>query len=106
MDALEFMADDTEEATGVRIDLPMKNKGAEILFVTPSGDFVADLISRGKLKLDPSRNDHLRVTYHDSLQPGPVHGDAGVAPPVAAGGGGLGTDENVEMRFRGGLPLR
>jgi Fe-S oxidoreductase len=42
MDTLEFMADDIEEATGIRVDIPVNKKGAEILFVTPSGDFVAD----------------------------------------------------------------
>jgi len=42
MDTLEFMADDIEDATGIRVDIPMNKKGAEILFVTPSGDFVAD----------------------------------------------------------------
>jgi Fe-S oxidoreductase len=42
MDTLEFMADDIEEATGIRVDIPMNKKGAEILFVTPSGDFIAD----------------------------------------------------------------
>ena len=29
-------------------------------------EFTADLIRNGKLKLDPSRNDHLKVTFHDS----------------------------------------
>jgi Fe-S oxidoreductase len=42
VDTLEFMADDIEEATGIRVDIPINKKGAEILFVTPSGDFVAD----------------------------------------------------------------
>ena len=42
MDTLEFMADDIEDVTGIRVDIPMNKKGAEILFVTPSGDFVAD----------------------------------------------------------------
>ncbi len=42
MDTLEFMADDIEDATGIKVDIPMNKKGAEILFVTPSGDFVAD----------------------------------------------------------------
>ncbi len=41
VDTLEFMADDLEEATGVRIDIPINKKGAEVLFVTPSGDYVA-----------------------------------------------------------------
>ncbi len=42
MDTLEFMVDDIEEATGVRVNLPMNKKGAEILFVTPSGDYIAE----------------------------------------------------------------
>jgi Fe-S oxidoreductase len=42
MDTLEFMVDDIEDATGIKVDIPMNKKGAEILFVTPSGDFVAD----------------------------------------------------------------
>ncbi|MCI0469127.1 MAG: (Fe-S)-binding protein, partial [Nitrospirae bacterium] len=29
-------------------------------------EFTADLIKHGKLRLDPGRNDHLKVTYHDS----------------------------------------
>ncbi|MFH1136188.1 MAG: (Fe-S)-binding protein [Pseudomonadota bacterium] len=32
-------------------------------------EFTADLIRHGKLKLDPSRNDHLKVTFHDSCNP-------------------------------------
>jgi Fe-S oxidoreductase len=32
-------------------------------------EFTADLIRNGKLKLDPSRNDHLNVTFHDSCNP-------------------------------------
>ena len=42
MDTLEFMRDHIEDATGIKVDIPMNKKGAEILFVTPSGDFVAD----------------------------------------------------------------
>ncbi len=42
VDTLEFMADDIEDVTGIRVDIPLNKKGAEILFVTPSGDFVAD----------------------------------------------------------------
>jgi len=32
-------------------------------------EFTSDLIQHGKLKLDPSRNDHRRVTFHDSCNP-------------------------------------
>jgi Fe-S oxidoreductase len=241
MDTLEFLVDDVEEATGVRIDLPVNKKGAEILLVVPSGDFVAepgiytcmgylallheleidytfstyasdggnfglftshevmkrlnakiyadakrlgvkwilggecghmwrvihqymdtisgpadflevpkspvtgtvfdharatkmvhimeftaDVIRHGKLRLDPSRNDHLRVTFHDSCNParsmGLLEEPRYVLRSVCnhffempqntireqtfccGGGAGLGTDENMEMRLRGGLP--
>ncbi len=241
MDTLEFMVDDIEEATGVRVDLPVNKKGAEILFITPSGDFVAapgiytcmaqmlmfhelgidytfstyasdggnfglftshemikrlnakiyteakrlgvkwilggecghmwrvmhqymdtmngpadfmevpkspitgtvfkhakstkmihimeflaDLIRHNKLKLDPSRNDHIRVTFHDSCNPARAMGILEEPRYVinnvcnnffempentireqtfcCGGGAGLGTDENMEMRLRGGMP--
>ena len=241
MDTLEFMIGDIEEATGVRVGLPVNKKGAEVLFVVPSGDFVADpgiytcmgyllllhelgldytlstyaseggnfglftshemikrlnakiyaeakrlgvkwilggecghmwrvlhqymdtmngpadflevprspltgtvfenarstkmvhimeftadLIRHGKLNLDPSRNDHLRVTFHDSCNPARAMGlleepryvlrnvcnhffemprDTIREQTFCCGGGaGLGTDENMEMRLRGGLP--
>ncbi|MFC1596400.1 sulfate reduction electron transfer complex DsrMKJOP subunit DsrK [Planctomycetota bacterium] len=241
MDTLEFMVDDIEEATGIRVDLPVNKKGAEVLFVTPSGDFVAapgiytcmsqmllfhelgidytfstyasdggnfglftshemikrlnakiyadakrlgvkwilggecghmwrvmhqymntmngppdflevpkspvtgtvfdhakstkmihimeftaDLIRHNKLKLDPSRNDHIRVTFHDSCNPARAMGILEEPRYVinsvcnnffempentireqtfcCGGGAGLGTDENMEMRLRGGLP--
>ena len=41
-DMLEFLADDIEDRTGVRVEVPLNKKGAEILFVTPSGDYFAD----------------------------------------------------------------
>jgi len=241
MDTLEFMVDDIEEATGIRVDLPVNKKGAEILFVTPSGDFVAapgiytcmsqmllfhelgidytfstyasdggnfglftshemikrlnakiyaearrlgvkwilggecghmwrvmhqymdtmngpadflevpkspitgtvfdharstkmihimefvaDLIRHDKLKLDPSRNDHIRVTLHDSCNPARAMGILEEPRYVmknvcnnffempentireqtfcCGGGAGLGTDENMEIRLRGGMP--
>jgi Fe-S oxidoreductase len=240
-DTLDFMAEDIEEATGIKIDIPINKKGAEILFFTPSGDFVAapgiytcmaymllfhelgidytwstyasdggnfglftshetmkrlnakiyaeakrlgvkwilggecghmwrvthqymntmngpadflevpkspltgtvfenarssktvhimeflaDAIHHGKLKLDPSRNDHIRVTFHDSCNT--ARGMGILEEPryvirsacnnffempentireqtfCCGGGAGLGTDENMEMRLRGGLP--
>ncbi len=240
-DTLEFFAEDIEDATGISVDIPMNKKGAEILFVTPSGDFLAepgtftcmgymllfhelgldytwstyaseggnfglftsneimkklnakiyaeakrlgvkwilggecghmwrvlhqymdtmngpadflevpkspitgtvfenaastkmvhiteftaDLIKHGKLKLDPSRNDHLRVTFHDSCNPARAMGILEEPRYIlknvcnnfyempentireqtfcCGGGAGLGTDENMEMRLRGGMP--
>jgi Fe-S oxidoreductase len=88
-------------------------------------EFTADLIKHGKLDLDPSRNDHLSVTFHDSCNPARAMGILDEPRYVlksvcnnfyempentireqtfcCAGGAGLGTDENMEMRLRGGL---
>lgn len=89
-------------------------------------EFTADLIHHGKLKLDPRRNDHLRVTFHDSCNPAramglleePRHILRAVCNHFyempentireqtfcCGSGSGLGTDENMEMRLRGGFP--
>jgi Fe-S oxidoreductase len=89
-------------------------------------EFTADLIHHGKLKLDPSRNDDYVVTFHDSCNPsrgmGLFEEPRRVIKNVVnrfhempedsirektfccAGGAGLGTDEFMEMRMRGGLP--
>jgi len=89
-------------------------------------EFTADLIKHGKLNLDKSRNDHLRVTYHDSCNPArgmglldepryviesvcnnffdmPV-GTIREQTFCCAGGSGLNTEEILEIRLRGGLP--
>ncbi|MBC8425018.1 (Fe-S)-binding protein [bacterium] len=89
-------------------------------------EFTADLIRHGKLELDPSMNDNIRLTYHDSCNPARAMGlfeePRYVIENVCnnffempentireqtfccGGGAGLGTDENMEMRLRGGLP--
>ncbi len=240
-DTLEFFAEDIEEVTGIKVEVPLNRKGAEVLFVTPSGDFLADpgtytcmgymalfheigldytfstyaseggnfglfasadtmkrlnakiyaeakrlgvkwilggecghmwrvlhqymdtmngpadflevpvspitgtrfanarstkavhimeftadLIRNGKLKLDPSRNDGRRITFHDSCNPsramgmleepryvlGSVCRNFFEMPPntireqtfCCGGGAGLGTEENMEIRLRGGFP--
>ena len=41
-DMIEFFVDDIEEITGVRVEPDFNRKGAEILFITPSGDVFAD----------------------------------------------------------------
>ena len=89
-------------------------------------EFTADLIHHGKLKLDPRRNDHWNVTYHDSCNParsmGLLEEPRYILNQVArnfhempentireqtfccGSGAGLGTDENLEARLRGGFP--
>jgi Fe-S oxidoreductase len=89
-------------------------------------EFTADLIKHGKLDLDPSRNDHLRVTYHDSCNPsrgmGMFEEPRYVIKSVCrnffempantirektfccGSGSGLNAGENMELRMVGGFP--
>ena len=89
-------------------------------------EFTSDLIRNDKLRLDPRRNDGVRVTFHDSCNPSRAMGLLEEPRYVlrnvcnhffempentireqtfcCAGGAGLGNDENMEMRLRGGLP--
>lgn len=39
---VDFMCEDIEEITGIKIDPPINKKGAEVLVVAPSGDYFAD----------------------------------------------------------------
>ncbi len=41
-DMLDFFVDDIEDITGVKVEPDFNRKGAEILFITPSGDVFAD----------------------------------------------------------------
>ncbi len=89
-------------------------------------EFTADLIHHGKLNLDPARNDHLNVTFHDSCNPARAVGmfeePRSILKAVCnnffempentireqtfccGAGAGLNTDEIMELRMRGGLP--
>jgi len=89
-------------------------------------EFTSDLIHNNRLKLDPSRNDHWKVTFHDSCNPARAMGILEEPRYIlrnvsnhfyempentireqtfcCGSGAGLGTDENIEMRLRGGLP--
>ena len=41
-DMVDFMAEENERVTGIATPVPINKKGAEILFVVPSGDYFAD----------------------------------------------------------------
>jgi len=41
-DIVDFMVDDIETITGKRLNVPMNEKGHEVIFITPSGDVFAD----------------------------------------------------------------
>ena len=88
-------------------------------------EFTADLIAHKKLVLEPRRNRKVIPTFHDSCNPARAMGlleepryilrnvcESFVEMPAntireqtfcCGGGAGLGNDENMEMRLRGGL---
>ncbi len=124
MDTLNGPADFLEKPvspiTGTRFENARSTKMVHIC------EFTADLIHNHKLKLDPSRNNHWKVTFHDSCNPargmGILEEPRYILRNVAnhfyempentireqtfccGSGAGLGNDENIEMRLRGGLP--
>jgi Fe-S oxidoreductase len=96
-------------------------------------EFTYDLIQKGALKLDKSANDHRRITFHDSCnvargsRMGNMSGGQFIIPRevikaccnhfydmppdtihdetfCCGGGGGLLTDELMEIRVKGALP--
>lgn len=124
MDTMNGPADSLEEPvspiTGTKFENARSTRMVHIC------EFTADLIRHGKLKLDPSRNDHLVVTFHDSCNPSRAMGLLDEPRYIirnvcrhfydmpentireytfcCGSGAGLGPDENLEMRLRGGLP--
>ena len=116
----DFLEVPVSPITGTRFENARSTKMVHI------AEFTADLIKHGKLNLDPSRNDKHRVTFHDSCNPARAMGILDEPRYVlqnvcnhfhempentirektfcCGGGAGLGTDENMEMRLRGGLP--
>ncbi len=116
----DFLEQPVSPVTGTRFE---NAKSAKMVHIC---EFTADLIRNGKLKLDPSRNDNVRATFHDSCNP--ARGMGLLEEPryiinsvtnnffempentirdqtyCCAGGAGLGTDEFMEMRMRGGYP--
>jgi len=116
----DFLEEPVSPITGTRFENAKTTKMTHII------EFTADLIKNNKLKLDPSRNDNLRVTFHDSCNPArgmgileePRYVIKNVCnnfyemPPstireqtfCCGSGAGLNAGENMESRMRGGLP--
>jgi [DsrC]-trisulfide reductase subunit K len=116
----DFLEEPVSPTTGTRFENARSTKMVHIC------EFTADLIHNRKLELDPSRNDHWNVTFHDSCNP--ARGMGLLEEPryilrsvcnhfhempentirektfCCGSGAGLGTDENLEMRLRGALP--
>ena len=116
----DFLEEPVSPITGTKFE---NTKSTKMVHIT---EFTADLIRNNKLKLDPSRNDHWVNTFHDSCNParamglleepryiiGKVANSFHEMPEntikehtfCCGSGAGLGNDENIEMRLRGGLP--
>ncbi len=116
----DFLEVPVSPMTGTRFDNAASTKMIHIV------EFTADLIKNGKLKLDPSRNDNLVMTFHDSCNT--ARGMGFFEEPryvlknvcnnfhempletireqtyCCGSGSGLNNDEFMEMRMRGGLP--
>ena len=124
MDTMNGPADFLEEPVSPITGTKFENaKSTKMVHIT---EFTADLIKHNKLRLDPTRNDHLKVTFHDSCNPARAMGLLEEPRYIiknvvnhfyempentireqtfcCGGGAGLGNDENMEMRIRGGLP--
>jgi Fe-S oxidoreductase len=116
----DFLEEPVSPITGTRFENARTTKMVHIC------EFTADLIKNGAIKLDPSRNDHWKVTFHDSCNPARAMGLLDEPRYVISNccnhfyempentireetfccgsGSGVGTDENFEMRMRAGFP--
>ena len=116
----DFLEAPVSPITGTRFE---NAKGAKMVHII---EFVADLIRNNKLKFDPSRNDHLKVTFHDSCNTARGMGIFDEPRYIinntcnnfyempentirertfcCGSGSGLNAGENMELRMRGGLP--
>jgi len=116
----DFLDEPVSPITGTKFE---NAKTTKMVHIT---EFTADLIKNNKLKLDPSRNDHHILTYHDSCNTsrgmGLFEEPRYVINSVCnnfyempletireqtfccGSGAGLNAGENMELRMRGGLP--
>jgi Fe-S oxidoreductase len=115
-----FLEQPVSPITGTKFENAKSTKMVHIC------EFSADLIHSGKLKLDSKRNDNWKVTFHDSCNPARAMGLLEEPRYIiknacnyfyempentirektfcCGSGAGLGPDENMEMRLRGGFP--
>jgi Fe-S oxidoreductase len=116
----DFLQEPVSPITGTRFENARSTKMVHIC------EFTADLIRNKKLKLDSGRNNHRNITFHDSCNPSRAMGlfeepryilrsacnqfhempENTIREQTfcCGSGAGLGTDENMEMRMRGGFP--
>jgi Fe-S oxidoreductase len=116
----DFLKEPYSPITGTKFENAKTTKMVHI------AEFTSDLIKHNKLKFDKSRNDHWIPTYHDSCNPARAMGILDEPRYIldnvsnnfyempentireqtfcCGSGAGLGTDENLEVRMRGGFP--
>ena len=116
----DFLEEPVSPITGTKFENAKSTKMVHIC------EFTADLIKNRKLNLKPSRNNKWKVTFHDSCNT--ARGMGFFEEPryvinsvcnhfydmpentikeqtfCCGSGAGLGAEENMEMRLRGGLP--
>jgi Fe-S oxidoreductase len=116
----DFLEEPVSPITGTKFENAKSTKMVHI------AEFTADLIKHGKLDLNPRRNDHLKVTFHDSCNP--ARGMGLLDEPryviknvcnhfyempastireqtfCCGSGAGLNAGEDMELRMAGGLP--
>ena len=116
----DFLEEPVSPITGTKFENARTTKAVHI------AEFTVDLIKHGKLKFDPTRNDHLKVTFHDSCNT--ARGMGILDEPryiinnvcnnfyempentirertfCCGSGSGLNASENMELRMRGGFP--
>jgi Fe-S oxidoreductase len=116
----DFLEEPVSPITGTVFENARSTKMVHI------AEFTADLIKHEKLELDKSRNDHLKVTFHDSCNPARGMGlleepryviknvcnnfyemPAGTIREqtfCCGSGAGLNAGEDIDLRMAGGLP--
>jgi len=116
----DFLEEPVSPITGTKFENAKSTKMVHI------AEFTADLIKHGKLNFDPSRNDHLSVTFHDSCNTARGMGileepryiiknvcnNFYEMPPntireqtfCCGSGSGLNASEDMELRMMGGMP--
>jgi len=119
---VDFLEEPVSPITGTRFENAKVHKMVHI------SEFTADLIYHGKLNLDPQRNAHIKLTFHDSCNPARglgmfeeprfiiknvlPEGHFFEMPPntirekgfCCGSGSGFNASENMELRMQGGFP--
>ncbi|MBF0457039.1 MAG: (Fe-S)-binding protein [Nitrospirae bacterium] len=116
----DFLEAPVSPITGTKFENAASTKMVHI------SEFTADLLKHDRLEIDPSRNDHYKVTYHDSCNTsrgmGLLEEPRYIINKVCknffempentirektfccGSGSGLNASENMELRLRGGFP--